>query len=430
MLILGQSEQLEYSEIFMHYFKKLIPQQLKNIYHLGQAIFANIVFGFPSRKLKVIGVTGTDGKTTTTQMIFKVLETKGEKVALASTINFKIGEIETANLSHYTTMSPFSLQKFIKEAAEKGCKYLVLETSSHSLDQHRVWGIKYQTAVITNVTREHLDYHKTIDKYRKAKLKLFKNAKNAIVNLDMEDSKEFLQFSNEKKITYSVKSEQADVFAQNIETGINGSIFKIQNSNFKINLPGLFNIENALAATCVGIVENIDLDKISKALGEIKNVPGRMEFVPNEKELNILIDFALTPNALEKLYSLIFTLKKPNAKIIAVFGSCGERDRGKRPVMGEVVSKYADYMVITNDEPYREDPNQIMEEIIRGIKGKEEGISFWKIEDRREAIKKAIELANPKDIIAITGMGSLETMIVGSNKIPWNDKKTVQEILN
>ncbi len=409
--------------------KKLIPQQIKNIYHLAQAIIANFWYGFPSKKIKIIGVTGTDGKTTTVQLITKILEEAGYKVAMASTINFKINGKEQSNLSHFTTLSSFAVQKFAGLAVDAGCEYLVLEISSHSLDQYRVWGVDYDIAVITNLTREHLDYHETMEKYRKAKLKLFKKAKTAIVNLDMEKPEDFLQRENYKKITYSLKDNKADIFANNIKLGIANSAFSINNQKFILNLAGDFNIENALAAICVGVCENIDLETCAKALEKVHGIPGRMEYVPNDRGLNILVDFALTPNALKKMYSLLVKIKKSEAKIIAVFGSCGERDRGKRPIIGEIVSQYADFIIITNDEPYREDPMRIIQEITAGIKNKKSGEDFWVIPDRREAIKKALQLGKSGDIIAITGMGAEESMVVGDQKIPWDDRKVIRELL-
>ena len=411
------------------FLKILFPQYIRNIYHLIQAILANFIYGFPSKNIKVIGVTGTDGKTTTVQMITGILEEGGHKVAMASTINFKIGEKEWHNNSHFTTPSPFAVQKFIKQATDAKCEYLVLETSSHSLDQHRAWGIAYDTAVITNVTREHLDYHKTMEKYRKAKRKLFKKAKTAIINLDAEQAEYFLRCANDKKITCSLKNNKADIFADNIELGINKSTFSIDNQKFTLNLIGDFNIENALVAIGAGVSKNIDLETCAKALEKIKGVSGRMEYVKNSRELNILVDFALTPGALEKLYTLLIKIKKPEARIIAVFGSCGDRDRGKRPIIGEIVSRYANFVIVTNDEPYHEDPMQIIKEITAGIKNKKEGEDFWIIPDRREAIKKALELARPNDIIAVTGMGEFELMVVGDEKIPWNDKKVILEVL-
>jgi UDP-N-acetylmuramoyl-L-alanyl-D-glutamate--2,6-diaminopimelate ligase len=454
--------------------KRLIPQNIKNIYHLFQAILANLIYGFPSKNIKVIGVTGTNGKTTTVQMITKILEESGAKVAMASTINFKLGEKEWVNATKFTTLSSFKIQRFISEAVKNKCEYLVLETSSHSLDQFRTWGIKYDTAVITNITREHLDYHKTMEEYRQTKLKLFRNVKNAVVNLDMEKPEEFLKVKSPIKIGYSTKfsifnfqfSNKSKLLndkfkiikAENIELEINNTKYQILDTKYQIQLPGLFNVENALAATCVGLIYEISPEVIRKALEKIQGVPGRMEKVPNDKGLEIIIDYAVTPDSLEKVYELISQSKKSDSKIISVFGACGERDRGKRPIMGEIVSKYADYIILTNEDPYNEDPMQIINEIKSGInichseRSEEsranldnaysarsftnaqddiffftENVNFWIIMDRREAIKKALQLSKPGDIFVITGKGAEEMMAIGKKRIPWNEKKVILE---
>jgi UDP-N-acetylmuramoyl-L-alanyl-D-glutamate--2,6-diaminopimelate ligase len=444
--------------------KKLFPQSLKNIYHLAQAIAANVWFGWPSRKIKIIGVTGTNGKTTTCQMIAKILEESGKKVAMASTINFKLGEKEWVNATKFTTVSAFATQKFIATAVRASCEYLVLETSSHSLDQYRVWGVKYAAAVITNVTREHLDYHETIEKYRKAKLRLFKNLKTVIVNLDMERPEDFLNCGAERVYGYTTKNKDDNaklkiINVEDIKLGIDGSDFEIDKYKFKINLPGLFNIENALAAMCVGISEGIDLEIIKTALVKIKKVPGRMDEVENNLGLKILIDYALTPDSMEKLGELISGQKKPDQSLIWIFGSCGERDRGKRPMMGEIVSRYADYVIVTNEDPYGEKPEGIINEVFSGVVGSkfgsefpnfqfpisnfqinsndkisnakkwEEGGNCWRILDRREAIKNALKLARKGDIILVTGKGAEEIMLVGKKRIPWNDRRVIEEEL-
>ncbi len=416
----------------------MIPQSIKNIYHLIQAILANFYFGFPSRKLRVIGITGTNGKTTTVQMITKILEEAGHKVAMASTINFKIGDKEWVNKTKFTTLSAWAVQKFIKDAIAEECEYLVLETSSHSLDQYRVWGVDFNIAVITNVTREHLDYHKDIERYRKAKLRLFKNVDNVVVNLDMSNPEEFLNVSAPSKCGYTTRIENANksegiksntVLAEEIGLEMLGSKYKIKDTEYKLNLPGIFNIENALAATCVGINEKIDERIISRALEKIDGVAGRMEHIKNDRGLNIIIDYAVTPDSLEKLYRLIKDINRNNGDVISVFGSCGERDRGKRPIMGEIVSKFADYVIVTNEDPYNEDPQRIIDEVAAGVKGKREGENFWKIFDRREAIRKALGLSKLGDFIVITGKGAEETMAIGKERIPWNDKKVVLEEL-
>jgi len=416
--------------------KKLIPQKIKNIYHLFRAILANVWYGFPSRKIKVIGITGTNGKTTTTQLITKILEKSGAKVAKVSTINFKLDEEEWVNKTKFTTLSPWKVQEFIKKAVEKKCDYLVLETSSHSLDQHRVWGVDYETAVITNVTREHLDYHKTMDIYRQAKLELFRRAKKLIVNLDMENPEEFYNFSDKENILgYTLEDKKLEnekveiVKAQEIEVFPEFSKFKIDGDEFVLNLPGKFNIENALAAISVGFIYRIDKEKIKAALAEVKNIPGRMEYIKNGKGLNIIVDYAVTPDSLEKLYALLKEVNRDGKKIIAVFGSCGDRDRGKRPIMGEIVSKSADVVIVTNEDPYTEDEKQIIDEVFAGVVGVE-GENAWRILDRREAIKKALSLAEAGDFVVVTGKGAEETMMIGDKMIAWNDKKVILEELD
>lgn len=423
----------------MRRLKQLFPQPIKNIYHLFQAILANILYGFPSRKIKVIGVTGTNGKTTTVQMIAKIFEKAGKRIAMASTINFKIGEKEWTNKTKYTTLSSFAVQKFIKQAVKAGCEYLILETSSHSLDQHRVWGVKYGTAVITNVTREHLDYHKDMQRYRKAKRKLFgivaNNEGNLIVNLDMENPAEFLNFEKGDKIGYSTKAQnQAEgvrvIKADNIEMGAYETRFEVQDIGFVIHVPGEYNIENALAAISVAAAEGVSLEDASSALEKIKGVMGRMERIKNERGLEIIIDYAVTPDSLKKLYFIVGNMRKSReSKIISVLGSCGERDRGKRPIMGGIVSEVADIVILTNEDPYFEDPRQIINEVAGGIKNKNEGENFWKIMDRREAVAKALSLAKDGDIVVVTGKGAEETMAIGNERIPWSDKKVILEEL-
>jgi len=445
--------------------KKIIPQKLKNYYHLLQAVVANIWYGFPARnasrsdtggpshKIKIIGVTGTNGKTTTTQMIGRILEGAGHRVAVASTINFKIADKVWVNKTKFTTLSSFAVQKFIRQAVEAKCQYAVLETSSHALDQFRVWGVAYDTAVMTNVTREHLDYHKNMEQYRIAKLKLFERIKKAVVNFDMEDAEDYLDAPAEKKYAFStkveaqIKNEDDDrekiklIKATDVELEINQSRFKVAGVPFELKMPGLFNVENALAAISVGISVGVPMEKMRQALAKMTGVPGRMEHIQNDRGINIIVDYAVTPDSLEKLYALISQIKcgpkrtmelaeaVASNKVIAVFGSCGDRDRGKRPLMGAIVDKCADYIILTNEDPYTEDPWQIINEVAAGIIEKKEGSNFWRIMDRRAAIQKALQLAAVGDIIVVTGKGAEETMMMGDKQIPWNDKKVILEEL-
>lgn len=414
---------------FKRFFSRLVPQVVKNYgYHLPLAVFANLAFGFPSRRMTVIGVTGTNGKTTTTKLIATMLSMSGKKTAYASTIEYGIGEKRWTNASKFTTSSAWQLQKFLSEAKKADCTHVVLETSSHALDQFRTWGILYRIAVITNVTREHLDYHETMDAYRTAKRKLFHGVQAAIVNADMERPEEYFIAKPGETITYSTKDMQAHVSASEIELDLNGSRFLALGTSFRIKLPGLFNIENALAALAVGEWLGIDTETMKQSLANISGVPGRMELVSNERALDIVIDYAVTPDSFEKLYQTVKPMQIPGTKIIHVFGACGERDRGKRPILGKISSDNADVILLTNEDPYHEDPERIIDEIETGVT-KKKGESYFRIFDRREAIKKAIEIAEPGDIVLVTGKGAEETMAIGEQRIPWKERQVIESVL-
>lgn len=392
-------------------------------------------------------------------MVARILEEAGYKIAVSSTINFKIGDQEWTNETKYTSLSGMKVQAFISRAVKADCEYLVLETSSHALHQHRVWGVDYDVAVITNVTREHLDYHKTMEEYRKAKKKLFEMVedsvsqktlkgnkveikKKIVVNLDMEMPREYLDHDVDERFVCTVQNYQAQerlkkykfpvevIEAHNVDLGIGHSEFDLDGQHFDIKLPGSFNIENALAAIAVARAEDVSLENCAKGLAKIGSIPGRLEKVINDKGFDVIIDYAVTPDSLERVYHWVTKFKKnENNKIIAVFGACGDRDRGKRPIMGKLVSQYADYIIVTNEDPYYEDPQRIMDQVCVGIKYKEEGKNFWQIMDRRDAIRKALELAKQDDIIVITGKGAEETMAIKGERIPWNDRKVVEEEL-
>ena len=417
----------------MKYFlSRLVPQALKNsLYHWPLSVVATVCFGFPARKLKVIGITGTNGKTTTTQFVTRILEKAGKKVAMASTINFQIGERRWNNASKFTTLSAWKLQKFLHDAVHAGCEYAVIETSSHALDQSRTWGIPYLIAVMTNVTREHLDYHRTMAEYRQGKRQLFERARMAVVNLDMEHPEEYLSARPfEKKCSYSTAQDKADLVATDIRESLEGSVFQVRGVACRIQLPGRYNIENALAALGVAELLGIDFKTATQVLSEISLVPGRMESVPNERGLSIIIDYAVTPDSLEKLYTLISSMRPEGKKIIGVLGACGERDRGKRPIMGKIVASQADVIILTNEDPYYEDPEQIIDEIEEGVVGKEKEKNWFRIFDRRKAIAKSLALAEPGDIVVVTGKGAEETMAIVDERLPWSERRVIEEELS
>ena len=395
--------------------KKFIPAFLLDLYHFSLAGFGAFLYRFPShlhqcfggqaKKIKVIGVTGTNGKTTVVHFVSKILEQADYKVASISSIKFKIADKEWKNNLKMTMPGRLKLQKFLRQAVDTGCQYVVLEVTSEGIKQHRHCFIDFDTAVFTNLTPEHIESHGSFEKYKEAKGKLFQTAKNIhIVNIDDKNSEYFLKFPARKKYTYGL--EKGDI--------------NTKNTKFKLSLFGEFNIYNSLAAICIGLSQGIDLETCQNALEKIKGIPGRMEIVIKEP-FTVIVDYAFTPAALQKVYQ---TLKPENKKMICILGACGGgRDKWKRPVLGELAKRYCEEIIVTNEDPYEEDPMNIINQVAdrAGEKAK-------KILDRREAIKKALSLASPGDTVVITGKGCEPWMcIAGNKKIPWDDRKIVEQ---
>jgi UDP-N-acetylmuramoyl-L-alanyl-D-glutamate--2,6-diaminopimelate ligase len=381
--------------------KKFIPSFLLSWYHFKLAFLGALLYGFPSLKITVIGVTGTDGKSTTVSLIAKVLEEAGYKTALMSSISFKIGEKELANKLKMTMPGRFVIQKFLSQAAKEGCEYAVLEVSSEGIKQHRHRFIDFAAAVFTNLSPEHIESHGGFENYKKAKGKLFQSAKNIhIINIDDKNSDYFLQFPAKRKYAYGL--EKGDVNNRDLQ--------------LKLQLIGDFNIYNALAAICVGLSQGISLEICKRAVEKAKGIPGRMEIVISEP-FKVIVDYAVTPNALEKAYLAV----KPK---ICVLGSCGGgRDKWKRKVLGEIAGKYCDEVIITNEDPYDENPMEIIEQVANGV-----GKIAKKILDRREAIREALRLAKPGDAVIITGKGCEPWICAaGGKKIPWDDRQVARE---
>jgi len=383
------------------FIRKLIPNFLLSIYHFKLALLAAILFWFPSRKLTVIGVTGTSGKSTTVDFITRILEEAGNKVASISTIRFKIADKEWENKYKMTMPGRFVIQRFLKQAKKAGCKFVVLEVTSQGVLQYRHKFINFDTAVFTNLSPEHIESHGSFENYRKAKLKLFKSVKNIhVINKDDANSKYFWEIPAKQKIGYSIKD--------------------FKRTELKLNLIGDFNILNALAAISVAKAYGIDFDICKKALEKVKGIAGRMEIVV-EKPFTVVVDYAHTPEQLESVYKSL--QDKP---LICVLGSCGGgRDKWKRPVLGKIAKDYCKEVIITNEDPYDEDPMKIIEDVAEGANGKAQ-----KILDRREAIKTALKLATPYDTVIITGKGSEPWMCIKNNKkIPWDDCQIAREEL-
>ncbi len=408
--------------------KKLVPAPILNWYHFFMSLLATIIFCYPSRKIKVIGVTGTNGKSTVVMMVSKILEEAGYKIATSSSVEFQIGEKKWANNLRMTMPGRFSLQKFLRKAASKNCQYAVVEVSSEGIKQHRHRFINFTAAILTNVTAEHLESHGGFKNYLSAKGELFRLNKNIhIINYEDSNFEYFAGFKAKKKYIYGIKPKNEKnktvfvLFPGQLKNLTEGSMFNLNGLEFKLNLLGEFNIYNALSAICLGLSQNISLETCKNALVKIKSMSGRMEQVIS-KPIKVFIDYAVTPDSLEKAY---LTLKNnfQEKRLICILGSCGGgRDKWKRPILGKIASKYCDKIIITNEDPYDENPVKIINEIA------EENKLAEKIIDRREAIHKALKSAKDGDVVIITGKGTENSMCLDhGKKIDWNDKRVVIE---
>lgn len=426
----------------LDYLRTLIPERhpLRLLYHKILAFFAAVIYGFPASKMVVIGVTGTNGKTTTVNFITNILNAAGYKVAMTSSINFRIGDEKWGNPTKQTTMSPFMLQKFLRRAFNAKCQYAVLEVTSHAIDQSRIFGINFDLALITNIEPEHIEYHGNFNAYLNSKAKLFKKVSNGarkagvpkmlILNADSQYYNYFNQFVADRKITYGVKS--GTVYAAKVEKKAAGSTFDMHVPNnvvqMSVKLPGEFNVYNALAASACGLALGINLEIINKAIQESQSVPGRFEQVNFGQDFSVIVDYAHTPEALHSLFELY--RKLTTGRLFVVFGATGGgRDKSKRPNMGHMANEFADYIILTDDDPYLEDEWQIVEQIAVGVSRKE-GKDFWKIPDRREAIRLALMMAREHDTVVVAGKGCEEIIITKEGKVSWNDKKVIGELLN
>jgi UDP-N-acetylmuramoyl-L-alanyl-D-glutamate--2,6-diaminopimelate ligase len=438
--------------------KKLLPARLLNAYYQFYPFLGALWYRFPSKKLVVIGVTGTSGKSTVVRLITSILEQAGYKTASASSISFQIGSKETVNMLKMTMPGRMRLQKFLRQAVNSGCQYAVLEVTSEGIVQQRHRFINFDTAIFTNLTPEHIESHGSFKKYRQAKQELFKAAKNVhVINIDDENARYFLQIPSQEKICFGLKNSSErykTVKAAHIKASNKSTEFLVDLANgvkICLPLPGVFNIYNALAAICVGLSQQIDLEICKQGLENTKGIPGRMEQVISEP-FRVVVDYAITPEALETVYQTINSLFFPQ-RLVCVLGACGGgRDKWKRPVLGKIADKYCQKIILTNEDPYDENPQEIINQIENGIRnisvnpvrnneGSQGKISngvnqrshqrksaVFKILDRREAIRKALGLAEAGDVVIITGKGSEPWMCVeGGKKILWDDRQVVKE---
>lgn len=403
-------------------------QTVKNWYHLVRSFSAAVYYGFPAKKLKIIGVTGTDGKTTTASLIYHILKSNGKKVSLISTVYAKIAAEEFHTGLHTTTPDSGVVQRLLSKSVANGDEYFILETTSHALDQNRNFGITYKIGVLTNITHEHLDYHKTIDRYTLAKAKLFRKSELSLLNRDdesYETMKKLLRSSQVLIETYGIQNK-AD-FGPEIAR--------------KINIPlSDYNRHNFLAAYAVCSKLGLSQESILTAMKSFVFPKGRMETV-YENDFKVIVDFAHTPNAIDQALAAVKKMITQKGRLIHVFGSAGLRDASKRPFMGESSARWTDLAIITEEDYRTEDPNNIAQAIAIGFEkngfqkvseqdlGKKRSKLYTIIIDRRLAIKKSVEVARKYDIIIITGKGHEESLCRGTIEYPWDDTKVVRECI-
>ncbi len=457
--------------------KKITPKKLIKAYHFTLAFLANIIYGFPSHKLIVIGVTGTNGKTSTCNILAKILEESGKKVGMMTTINFKIGDKEWVNTTKQGMQGRFRLQKFLKKMLKAGCEYVIVESTSQGIEQFRSFGIAYDLCIFTNITPEHIEAHGGFEKYKAAKLKLFKQLESRkekvingkkiertiVANFDDKHALEFINFKVDKIYGFGVKKEinlfandpkYSFIFADNIELKEDGSSFDIDGYNVRFNskLIGMFNVYNVLAATSACIALGIDINTIKNAVEKIENIKGRMQFI-NIKGITGVVDYAHDPNSLAAVYKNLLKIKKPENKLIAVIGSCGGgRDKVVRFDKGNTAGAYCDYVIVTNEDPYDDNPEDIINDVFEGVINevedknsdrvvekiirkpedkKIENVNVFKVLERRDAILKAVNLANVGDIIVCTGKGAEKGIATkGGEILKWDEIEELTNALN
>ncbi len=425
--------------------KKILPKKIFTIYHYLMAIIATAYYGFPSKKMIIIGVTGTKGKTSTINFIWSTLTGGGYKTGIISTANIRIGEKEFLNKYHMSMPGRFIIQSLMAQMVKEGCTHCIVETTSEGIKQNRHRGIYYDIAVFTNLSPEHLASHDgSFEKYKQMKMKMFENLssykkvikgkvvdKIIIANKDNEHVDTFLNFKADKKITFSLKNN-GDVMVDNIKETSEGVSFELDKEIFNIGIIGKINVYNALPAIIISRIFGISDSMIKKGLLELKTIPGRMEKIEEGQNFTVIVDYAHEKESMTNLLQTAINMKRADSKIIVLLGAeGGGRDKNKRPIMGELAGKMADYVVVSNVDPYDDDPKQILEDIAISVEkaGKERDKNLFIIEDRKDGIKKALSLARINDIILITGKGAEQSMVIKGNRVPWDDRIIVKDEL-
>ena len=392
---------------------------------LGQ--LASNFYGNPSEKFNLIGITGTNGKTSATTLLFDIFKNLGFQSALISTVEYRIAD-EIFPSTH-TTPDVLTLNKILAKAVETGCEYAFMEVSSHGIDQNRTEGLHFKIAGFTNITHDHLDYHKTFDAYLKTKKRFFDDLNPdsiAITNIDDKNGNVMLQNTKAQKKTYALKT-MADYHGRILEADFNGMLLNFNGNEFWSTLTGKFNVYNLLLAYAVTIECGFHEDDVLKAISNLKRVKGRFETLKSEGGIFFVVDYAHTPDALENILDSINEIRTKNERLITVFGCGGDRDHAKRPEMGKIATRKSTLAIITSDNPRRENPAEIIKEIEAGVEPQNYS-KYTAIPDRNEAIKMAIKFAEPKDIILVAGKGHEDYQEINGVKHHFDDKEVIMEL--
>ncbi|QGG47848.1 UDP-N-acetylmuramoyl-L-alanyl-D-glutamate--2,6-diaminopimelate ligase [Heliorestis convoluta] len=418
------------------YLKKIqVPQIVVSSSRDSLSQSASNFYNHPSSRLLMVGITGTNGKTTTTHLIEALLQAQGLAVAVIGTIGNRLGEKQWP--ATHTTPESLELQALLAQMELEGAQAVVMEVSSHALDQGRVDHVEFDYAIFTNLTQDHLDYHGTLENYREAKSRLFQKlhegkksrVTRAIINVDDEHAFYFRQNCKVPQITYGLK-EKATIQGEKCKVTPRGASCDVTYPGgtvaLQLQLTGRFNLSNALAAFALAYSEGLAVEEIAKALGSVKGVPGRFEIVDQGQPFSVVVDYAHTPDGLENVLTTARNVAKK--RVITLFGCGGDRDRTKRPKMGSIAARWSDWIVVTSDNPRTEKAEQIIEDILPGIRGVA-GASYEVVVDRKEAIQKALTLAQQDDLVLIAGKGHETYQIVGTEVFPFDDRKVASDIL-
>lgn len=414
---------------------KKVLRVLESEYRLARASYANARFSWPAKGMRVIMITGTNGKTTTAHYMFSILRAAGRSVGMLSTAEFRVNDRSQINDTNMTAVEPILLRRYLAEFKEAGVEFVILEATSQALDQHRLYGIPCEVAIMTNLTQDHLDYHGTMENYAAAKAKLWSlRPLHTILNSDDEWFSYFQEVAR-------LSNSQLTTYGSGADIGISDYKPKKQGATFKLGLPdgssvvenrliGKYNSYNAAAAGAAAAALGIKGEAIERGIEALAHIPGRLETVPTNTPYTVVVDYAHTPDGLEKVLKAARESLGETKKLWLVFGACGDRDRLKRPIMGRVAAELADRIVLTDEESYSEDPGQIRDEVMKGIKeaatGKKKTLE---VADRKEAITHALQHAKKGDLVLITGLGHEQFRIIQGKRVPWNDTEVVLELL-